>query len=103
MTTTAPTRAKVPRNTYVTIWKDPESTRGGLLTYGDGKRTATRGENEVAHATNPAPRVLANTDEDRDLLDRWLAEPANGPLARAHPYLAVPAILARDVLGWDLG
>jgi hypothetical protein len=86
----------LPADAYVTIWKDPESTRGGLLTYADGKKVAYRSEDEVARATNPTPTLLQDTPEDREYLDDWLRNPANTTR------LAVPAALARDILGWTL-
>ena len=86
-----------PADLFVTIWKDPESSRGGLLTYVDAKTVAQRTEDEVTRATNPTPKVLQDTSADRTFLDEWLAA--------AHPrdtHLAIPLTLAVDILGWEL-
>ena len=94
------TKTKKPR--YVTIWKDPESGRGGLLTHFDNKKVATRDEDQVARATN-RPHVLQDTPEDREFLDAWLQSSTAEVTANPrHTFLAVPLPLARDVLGWDL-
>lgn len=87
---------------YVTIWRDPDSTHGGLLTFADGKRTATRDHDAVTRATDPTPHVLSDSKEDRALLDEWLQDANDGPIASQYPYLAVPSALVRDILGWDL-
>lgn len=84
-------------NAYVLVWRDPDSSRDGLLTYVDRDQIATRPYDEVVRATPPV-HVLKDTLEDREYLEAWLRNTLDDPAE----ILAVPEPLVLEILGWEI-